>query len=247
MSGTELENSSIPLYQQIANDLRGRIERGVYRAGAKIPTEPELSQLYAVSRITVRKAIENLVDAGLLIKRQGKGTFVCEPARKPIVREAWGSNDVVGFSASCRSNGLVPGARVLRCECVGVPEELQSFFGDDGSEGLIAIDRVRTADGQPVMVEYNLFPRRALEFLMEGDLNDTSLFEIIEGRTGRRAHRNKAQTLNIFLADEELSRVLSVPLGEPLFRLVGEFVDESGKPLYFGRQYIIGSRYTFSM
>ena len=78
MAGKLAGDSATPLYQQVANDLREAIVNDVYHVGARIPTEPELSHLYGVSRITVRKAIEILVDEGLLAKRQGKGTFVQE-------------------------------------------------------------------------------------------------------------------------------------------------------------------------
>ena len=96
MGAKLLEDSSTPLYQQVANDLKTTIENGIYRVGQKIPPEPELSQLYSVSRITVRKAIELLVEDGLLSKRQGKGTFVCqsEPSRK--IRDDR-SSKVMGF------------------------------------------------------------------------------------------------------------------------------------------------------
>ena len=78
-------DSATPLYQQVANDLHEAIVNDVYHVGARVPTETELSRLYDVSRITIRKAIEMLVEEGLLAKRQGKGTFVQESHRAPMV------------------------------------------------------------------------------------------------------------------------------------------------------------------
>lgn len=245
MGAKLLEDSSTPLYQQVANDLKTTIENGIYRVGQKIPPEPELSQLYSVSRITVRKAIELLVEDGLLSKRQGKGTFVCqsEPSRK--IRDDR-SSKVMGFSESCRANGVVPGAVLLSRAVEPVPEEERPFFGPD-VEQVISIDRVRTADGQPLMVESNLFAALGLEFLESAPLDDSSLFDIIAEKTGRHAVRGSAQSLNIMLADEHLAKLLNVPIGEPLFYLLGHYHDQFGKPLYVGKQFIIGSRYTFTM
>lgn len=245
MSAQTLKDSPLLLYQQVAGDLRSSIENDVYHEGHRIPSEAELSQLYSVSRITVRKAIEQLVDEGLLVKRQGKGTFV-QPRRRERVILDDRSSEINGFSVSCRKNGFVPGAQLLRREVVSVPEGEREFFGDEVEE-LIAIDRIRTADGSPIMVEYNLFPRAGLEFLETELLGDASLFKLIRERTDRRAFRGSEQSLGIQLANDELAKLLEVPLAEPLFNLRGRYRDQFNKPLYVGQQYIIGSRYTFSM
>lgn len=236
----------VPLYRQVANDLRSAIENNVYRIGGKIPPEPELSQLYSVSRITVRKAIEILVNEGYLKKCQGKGTYVCGQSSRSVIQDDR-SEAVNGFTESCRRNGLEPGAHLLCREIMAVPQDERSFFGESESDKVIRIDRIRTADGEPLMVEFNMFPLGGLEFLATADLEDTSLFELIERHTSRHACRNSSQTLNIRLAEENLSKLLSVPVGEPLFYLEGRYRDQFGDPLYFGRQYIIGSRYMFSM
>lgn len=245
MSAKIQGDSSVPLYQQVANDLRASIENDVYHVGQRIPPEPELSQLYAVSRITVRKAIELLVEEGLLAKRQGKGTFVCHPGPPCKIRDDR-STRVMGFSESCRVNGLVPGAVLLSRSCEEVPDEERAFF-DGACSKVIAVERVRTADGAPIMVESNLFPFEGLEFLETEELDNRSLFEMIVERTGRHAVRESPQSLSIMLADERLASLLKVPVGEPLFYLLGRYHDQAGRPLYVGRQYIIGSRYTFAM
>lgn len=70
--------SDIPLFKQLKNDLLEQIKKGIYISGQQIPTETELSELYHVSRITIRRAITELCNEGVLIKKQGKGTFVKE-------------------------------------------------------------------------------------------------------------------------------------------------------------------------
>lgn len=244
MAGKLKEDSATPLYRQVASDLREAIVNDVYHVGARIPTEPELSRLYDVSRITVRKAIELLVGEGLLVKHQGKGTFVRESQTMPTVHDDRRAA-LNGFSASCRQNGLEPGSRLLRREVLDAPPAAREFFGE-GAE-VIAIDRVCAADGTPIMIDHCLFARDGHEFLETAELEDASLFELIRAATGQHPHRDSAQMLSIQLADEQVAHALSVPVGEPLFSLEGSYRDQDGAPLYVGKQLIIGSRYTFSM
>ena len=237
-------DSATPLYQQVANDLHEAIVNDVYHVGARVPTETELSRLYDVSRITIRKAIEMLVEEGLLAKRRGKGTFVQESHRAPMVLDDR-RTALNGFSASCRQNGLEPGSTLLRREVVDVPPAAREFFGENAR--LIAIDRVCTADETPIMIDHCLFAREGHEFLETAELENASLFDLIRNATGQCPHRDSAQMLSIQLADEQAAHTLSVPVGEPLFSLEGLYRDQDGNPLYAGKQLIIASRYTFSM
>lgn len=237
-------DSATPLYQQVANDLHEAIVNDVYHVGARVPTETELSRLYDVSRITIRKAIEMLVEEGLLAKRRGKGTFVQESHRAPMVLDDR-CTALNGFSASCRQNGLEPGSTLLRREVVDVPPAAREFFGENAR--LIAIDRVCTADETPIMIDHCLFAREGHEFLETAELENASLFDLIRNATGQCPHRGSAQMLSIQLADEQAAHTLSVPVGEPLFSLEGLYRDQDGNPLYAGKQLIIASRYTFSM
>lgn len=237
-------DSATPLYQQVANDLHEAIVNDVYHVGARVPTETELSRLYDVSRITIRKAIEMLVEEGLLAKRQGKGTFVQESHRALMVLDDR-RTALNGFSASCRQNGLEPGSTLLRREVVDVPPAAREFFGENAQ--LIAIDRVCTADETPIMIDHCLFAREGHEFLETAELENASLFDLIRNATGQCPHRDSAQMLSIQLADEQAAHTLSVPVGEPLFSLEGLYRDQDGNPLYAGKQLIIASRYTFSM
>lgn len=237
-------DSATPLYQQVANDLHEAIVNDVYHVGARVPTETELSRLYDVSRITIRKAIEMLVEEGLLAKRQGKGTFVQESHCALMVLDDR-RTALNGFSASCRQNGLEPGSTLLRREVVDVPPAAREFFGENAR--LIAIDRVCTADETPIMIDHCLFAREGHEFLETAELENASLFDLIRNATGQCPHRDSAQMLSIQLADEQAAHTLSVPVGEPLFSLEGLYRDQDGNPLYAGKQLIIASRYTFSM
>ena len=79
--------AAIPLYQQVIDIIKNEINSGAYKAGARIPNEFELAESYKVGRVTVRRAIEELVQQGYLTKRQGKGTFVNAPKLKRKIRQ----------------------------------------------------------------------------------------------------------------------------------------------------------------
>ena len=99
------DSAVVPLYQQVKDDIRAAIESGKYKTNEKIPPEPELSAEYSVSRITVRRAVEELCAEGYLVKMQGRGTFVSKPR---IHRKFTSGRNAASFTETCKENGMVP-------------------------------------------------------------------------------------------------------------------------------------------
>lgn len=149
--------AAIPLYQQVIDIIKNEINSGAYKAGARIPNEFELAENYKVGRVTVRRAIEELVQQGYLTKRQGKGTFVNAPKLKRKIRQ---KDDVQSFSDACRVNGMEPGACVISRKILPADSTEAQFFGVPVGTDLICVERVRTADGVPVMLENNIYVTR---------------------------------------------------------------------------------------
>mgnify|MGYP000175825728 CR=1 FL=1 len=119
------EVSAVPLYQQVMDDLKGEIARGVYASGSRIPSEMELAKYYGVGRITVRRAVEELSRAGYLNRQQGRGTFVCAPKLK---RKIVQKGDVQSFSEGCAANDMVAGARLVSRTVVAATREDAAFL-----------------------------------------------------------------------------------------------------------------------
>ena len=248
--------AAIPLYQQVIDIIKNDINSGTYKAGARIPNEFELAESYKVGRVTVRRAIEELVQQGYLTKQQGRGTFVNAPKLKRIIRQ---KDDVQSFSDACRVNEMEPGARIVSRKVLPADATEAQFFGVPAGSELICIERVCTADGIPVMLENNTYVYEDNAFLAKADLTDQSIFEVVREQTGRgparrseeRFSRNAARTepctLEIACASPEVARLLSVPTGEPLFYMEAYFYDEQQRPFIIGRQRIVGSRYVFDI
>ena len=227
--------SASPLYKQLIVSLRAAIADGTYPAHSRIPSEQELCDAYQVSRVTVRKALAELTDEGLLERFQGKGTFVCIPRLRKDLRA------VTSFSDNCRAIGCEPGTRVLQAQPIRADErtarELQCAEGDE----VILIERLRLADDQPVMLEHDCFPA-AYRWLLEEDLTG-SLYSVLARHmveTGKASHE-----VSLCYAAAAEARRLGVEQGAALLRLDEVIYDQEGHPLHTSRQLIRGDRFTF--
>ena len=233
--------SLTPLYQQVSDEIRAAIISGVLASGDKIPSEAELSEKYSVSRVTVRRAIEELVGEGYLATRQGKGTFVNQHKLERKLRQ---TSDVTSFTDLCASMGLTAGARMQDRRVVPAGADQRSFFGPD-CENLVFISRIRTANGIPIMDEGNYFPLKGFEFLLNVELGDTSLFATLLEHTGRRVNCSSSSTIEIALASASTASVLDVNVGAPLFYEHVWLIDDEGTPICESKKYLVGSRYVF--
>jgi len=238
-----MENAIVPLYQQVKEDIKSAIQRGKYKPKEKIPAEPDLSAEYSVSRITIRRAVEELCNEGYLVKMQGRGTFVSTPR----IHRKFAGKKLESFTKTCEAYGMKAGARLLNRQIVPAREDEAEFFGIEKGSLLLYIERVRSADELPIFLENVFLPYEQYKSLMEMDLTDKSIFEIIEQIGGQRASDTHHRTLEITRTTAEQAQKLNVPFGEPLFYLNGYFVDVDNNPLCIGRQYYIGSRYMFEL
>lgn len=233
-------NKSAPLYQQIYEDIKSAIKDGVYKVDERIPSEAELSEEYGVSRITVRRAIEDLCADGYLTKMQGRGTFVGKPH---IMRRLSQSKATRSFSEICREAGVTPGAHLIERQIVPVRPDEQEFFGLEPDALLIYVHRVRTADGLGVCDENMFVPYDDGRDLLTLPLEDTSLFDAIEQATGHRPASNEDWNITAVKATTDQASLLGISVGDPLLRTRVSFVDSEGRPVCMGRHYFAGSRY----
>lgn len=163
------------------------------RAASTKPTRRSpgagLSAEYSVSRITVRRAVEELCAEGYLVKMQGRGTFVSKPR---IHRKFASGRGTASFTETCKEYGMVPGARLLNRQIVPVRKDEEAFFHVGPEALLIYIQRLRTADGQPVFLENLFLPYEPYKSLMSENLNDVSMFDTIERISGCALQRPPA-------------------------------------------------------
>ncbi|SDE92845.1 GntR family transcriptional regulator [Fontibacillus panacisegetis] len=229
-----------PLYIRLKKAILSAITNGLFSDGEKIPTEIELSERYKVSRITVRKAIEELAQEGFLIKRQGKGTFV---TYSKIDRKI---EHVIGFTAACEANGLASRSVVTHKEIIEATAKLEQDLQLGKGEKVIYIQRKRYAGDTPIMLENNYYPHSRFAFLLDEPLQG-SLYDLLRGKYGIDPNQPGETTLEIVLADEQKALLLETDIGKPLFYLRTVIRDQNGWPVHVGKQYMIGDKYQFTL
>lgn len=230
-------SGSTPLYIQIKDVLLADILAGRLLPGQKIPTEFQLSAAYGVSRITVRNAVLELVKSGHLVRRQGKGTFVY----KPVL----GENVLVNqsFTTVCRESGVSPGSRIVAASVRPAgQDDIAELEVPEGSS-VLYLERVRSANGSPVILEYNFFPER-FSALARDLSDDMSLYSLLESRfsIGRLT---SVKRISIRKTDEYQSDLLGTKKGTPVLYLHEVVYDMQNVPVHRTRQYILGDRFEY--
>ena len=229
------KKSQSPLYQQLMTRLKYDILAGVYPSGARIPSEQLLCDTYGVSRVTVRKAMLDLVQEGLLVRRQGKGTFVAD---ERIQRDL---HQITSFSAACRQNGHAAGTKLISITMEeATQEDVERLSAAPGSR-VVELCRLRLCDGEPVMLEINRFPER-YAFLMDEAL-DGSLYDLLRRRG--IVPTSAVHDISLGHATPLVSRHLGTAQGDALLLLNELVMDQHGEPMHLSRQWIRGDKYTF--
>ncbi len=231
------ETTTQPLFEQIREDISKKITDRSYPAGSKIPTEPELMKTYGVSRITVRRAIEELCKEGILVKKQGKGTFVQE---KKIFRKL---EHTVSFSSACAANGTAPSSYVVKRAVLPAGSGELPDCAALADDSVIYIQRVRRANDIPIMIENNYYPYTPYSFLLTEPLSD-SLYDLLREK-GILIGCSQNSYIDAKKASPEDAFLLSIQPGDPVFILYTEVYDTHNRLIHTGVQHIAASRYRF--
>lgn len=154
--------TGIALYNQLKLKIREKIERGDWQEGQKIPTEKELCDMFNVSRVTARKAINDLQDENLLVKKQGKGTFVKRSQIDQSLQKFY------SFSEELKKQGIQEKAEMLEFEKITPDYRIQSVMGLSEEEEVYLIKRLRLLDEKPYAIEISYIPVKLVpELTME--------------------------------------------------------------------------------
>ncbi len=175
--------------------------------GDAIPSERQLGLDLSVSRLTVRAALDELVREGYLVRRRGAGTFVAEP------KVAKGM-DVTSFSDDMRARGLTPGSQTLDMREIPAGARLGRILHVSPSELVLAVKRLRLADGDPMAIELLHTRASLVPGLTASDLEIGSFYDLLSDRYGISIVGG-TQTVEPTVTNEEESNALGVPLHSP--------------------------------
>lgn len=225
----------VPLHHQVYLDLRGALDGGEWRAGDRLPPERELAERYGCSLITVRRALGDLSRERRIERTRGRGTFV---SPTPIHLDLDGT---MSFTEELQLLGHDPSTRVVTAVTlpaeVGVADALEIPLGAQ----VVHLERLRMADGEPLLLEQVFLPGGRFPGLLASDLERGSLYELLTQRYDTTVVRAREALEPIALPQRE-AQLLGVEPHRPALLIEGLAFDRSGRPVEFARSYVRGDR-----
>lgn len=231
------KNSAIPLYQQLVESIKEQIVTGRLREGDKIMTEQEFSEAFNVSRITVRKAMELLAEEGIVVKKQGIGTFVASKKLNRVL------DSVMSFTETCEMNGSKASAELVSLGWEKASVSVAKNLGVREGEKVFYIRRIRSIDEWKVMLEDNYFSDK-YSYLLSEDLSG-SLYKILRNHGTIPMHAIK--TVNICFPTKKEQEALEVPEGQPLLLHKDIVMDADRNVIHYTKLIINPEHYTLTI
>lgn len=204
------KNTPVPLYFQLETLILEEIENGTYPPGSMIPTEKELSQMFNISRTTVRQAIMDLVQKERLYRTKSKGTFVAYPKTSQDFMRT-----ILSYDDDVRAAGKNPSTEVLAFEVVNLPHEIAVEMGLEAGAKAILLYRKRLVDQDPLVRVKTYLPYDLCSFLLDYDFSTESLYHVMSKR--RETHVVKlVRTCEARSANSEDAEILGIKRGRPI-------------------------------
>jgi GntR family transcriptional regulator len=230
--------SDRPYYYQIREHLLKRIWSGEFPAGSQLPSESELAAAYGVSRPTIRQAVADLVQEGVLTRARGKGTFVAPPA---IAADA---EIFQSFAEEMSARGVRHTARLVSAQEIEATESAAADLEVRVGEPVYEVTRVRLGDGEPLVIRTLQIPARVCPGLLERDLERVPLYEVLRRETGLVAS-GSVQWFSAVRARKDEALLLDVEPGGPLLLWRGVTYTAEGTPLARTKALYRADRYRF--
>lgn len=219
-------------YHSVRDEVRDLVNG--LEVGDALPAERLLATELSVSRMTLRRAIDDLVREGLVTRRQGAGTYVAEPK----VAHSLGATS---FSQDMRERGLVPSSRTLSIEEQHAGPQLARRLAVSPATRVVRIVRLRLADGAPMAIETLHVPNDVLGPRLATELENRSFYDLLASNGVQIDHGT--QTIEPTVTDERESELLEVPLHSPAFLFERATFDAQDRAIEFVRSVYRGDRY----
>ena len=215
-----------PRYEQLYRHIAAAISTGDLQAETQLPPERDLAELAEVSRVTVRKAVSQLVEDGVLEQRRGAGTFV----RSPRAKMEHSLSALLSFTEYMRQRGKTSTSRILRRGIFLPNPDEQMALGLSGGDRVSRVDRLRSADEIPLALEWSSLPN---DILPNPEAVETSLYDILRnaGTAPTRAVQ-RISAVNLIGPD---ARLLNLADGAAVLRIDRTAYLPSGRPIEYTR------------
>ncbi len=231
----------IPLYFQLKELIMNEIRNGSYKSDDLIPTEKELSDMFEISRTTVRQAITEMVQEGWLYRVKSKGTFVSKPKINQSFVQALGS-----FNDQIVRSGRTPNTILLEFKVMTPPEHVANVLKLQPKDKVVFIHRKRSADNEPIVMVKTYLPYDKCSFLMEHDLQKESLYPILATREETRIYKIKRLIEAVDATAYEIKN-LNVKRGKAIQQFISTGFNMFDEPIEYSLARYRGDRNIFEV
>ena len=219
--------AGVAIWRQISETVAGEIAAGVWSAGARLPTEAALAQRFGVNRHTLRRAMAELAERGLVRVEQGRGTFVAED----VVEYAVGERP--RFAETLNSQRRAPGGRLLRALRLPADDRVAEGLKIRKGPAVVLIERLGDADGRPISISSHFFPAARFPGLVSWYEQEKSITRSL-ARCGLDDYLRLTTRVRARRATAEEARMLQLPANTPVLETEAINVDPEGKRIEFG-------------
>ena len=220
---------------QLRAHLIGLIEGGL-KPHDKMPTERDLAEQFGVTRLTVRRALDQLDHEGRVYRTQGAGTFISEPRIAKSV-------ELTSFSDDMRARGLKPGSLATKVAEIAAGAEIGAQLGISPRDRVTHIHRVRTADNEPMCIEHTYIPSHLAPGLAGLEV-EGSLYDLLADRFHLRVSKAE-QSIHATVLDPDLARQLDVAEFSPAFRVTRVAYDSRNRRMEYAESLYRADRYSY--
>ncbi|WP_125762982.1 GntR family transcriptional regulator [Companilactobacillus hulinensis] len=217
------------IYQKIINELKKEIDAGKF-PDMKLPDERSLAENYDVSRSSIKRALSNMSEQGIIFKKRGSGTFINPLYLKQDSYFNYSGRNL-GITDSFNTNGQKPGVKVLSFDVIRPDEELRDNLFLKKGEFVYSFKRLRLLDDVPFMIETGYIPIKLAPELSEQIASD-SIFNYVESELGKEVNKTYL-TISAMPSDEEGQKLLNLKTNEPVGLMEGIFFLNDGTPFEF--------------
>ncbi|OHD80332.1 MAG: hypothetical protein A3J97_05590 [Spirochaetes bacterium RIFOXYC1_FULL_54_7] len=233
------QTSARPLYEQLKQTLVGEIIAGVYHHGDRLPGELGLAEKYGISRITVRRALSELVDEGYLSSQQGRGTFVNHKPDEQKLRSFGGFSE--SFDGTRNKS-----SKILSMESIAADTDLAVTLGIPEGEKVWYLRRVMSEGGRPYLLDNAYFIHSLYPGLPDLVHDNTSTFALMWHHYGM-VFAKADKTIGAIRAGSEESRLLACVPGDPLLSITKVIYDRQARPIHYSHYYVLADRCIYTM
>ena len=235
-----MTNQAIAKYQTIKDAIKQQIEVGELREGDRLPSEAQFCQSYRVSRITVTRAIHDLVAEGLLYRIRGKGTFV----KGEVITE--GVLKLSGFTERMREQNLDLQTRLIERDWIRIPVKMATYFGLNPELQVIRLKRMRIVNRKPFCLSVSYLMPEIFYWVLIEDMEAESLYDCLERKYALKLGAGEQRIQIDYLTDQDAG-LFSLDREEPFLKFSLYCSLSDGRPAQFEETFYVGSRYVYEM